>query len=123
MSQLGEIGQYLFWVVTGAVGIITEGVRRIHTGMTSIQEENEAQAEKIEQMRKHLGLDEDLHGPGRLDYIERDINDIGDTLDRHEVYWVGDPNDPSQLGALGNLHEIRMKLYRMDDRSTGEEDD
>lgn len=121
MNILAELSNLILWIVAGVVGIMSEGIRRTHSRMLDLKQENEQRRDEIRDIRKHLGLDEDGNGPGRIDTMEKDIGDIGQTLERHEIYWTGDPDDPAQLGALGNLYNINSKLDRIEKRETGEE--
>lgn len=123
MGLLAGITNLVVLAVAGVIGLISEGIRRLHRQIKQLGEENAKQEKRIDSLQTHLGLKEDMSGPGRLDRLEGDIEDMQDILERHEIYWTGDPNDPSQEGALGSLYEIRGQLQDIQDELEEKDDD
>lgn len=122
MSLAAGVTNFILWFVAGVVGLISEGIRRLHNRIKDLKDQNKEQAKEIDALRKHLGLEEEMNGRSRIDKLESDVDDIADTLERHEIYWTGDPDDPSHAGALGELHTIRNQLEDIRNQIPDDED-
>ena len=64
-------------------------------------------SKKGKEAHEHLELDGEK---SRLDELEAQKERLQTEIERNNIRWEGDPDDPSQPGALDQLHSIESKI-------------
>lgn len=90
------------WIGASLLGILGLGGKTVYRNRRDLEE-----------VREELDLNSE--GPSRIEQHEATMETIREDLERHEGYWTGDPDDPSQPGALEEIHEIREAVDDPDD--------
>jgi hypothetical protein len=109
------LGGFVEWIIVGLGSLLLLPGKLVATN----RQRSKANAEELATIEEELDLHTD--GPNVLERHEQRMESIERMQARQERYWTGDENDPSDKGALQELHDIKKIVENEQDQTDGDQ--